>query len=196
MNRTLKIVSLLSLLALAACGFHLRGSAALPQGMERVHITVNGGGDFQRKLARALLASNVALEDKSGPGVAELHVPAQNFTLQIVTVNGAAQVTEFAVHYHVVFTATDSNGKTIVPNESINLQREFSYDSGQPIGTQAQMEQIQSSLIDDSVQALLFRLQAVAKHGQEAATKAVGTMPASSSTTQEQPQYSPSSTVN
>jgi LPS-assembly lipoprotein len=196
MNRTLKLVSLLSVLALAACGFHLRGSAALPKGMERVHITVGGGGDFQRKLARALLASNVTLEDKSGPGIAELHVPAQNFTMQILTVNGAAQVTEFAVHYHVVFTATDSNGKTIVPTEAIDLQREFSYDAGQPVGTQAQVEQIQGSLIDDSVQAVLFRLQAVAKHGAEAASKAAGTLPSSASTTQEPPQYSPSPTIN
>ncbi|HTV85719.1 MAG TPA: LPS assembly lipoprotein LptE [Dyella sp.] len=192
MNHTLKIVSLLPLLALAACGFHLRGSAALPKGMERVHLTVGGGGDFQRKLARALLASNVVLEDKPGPGIAELHVPAQNFTMQILTVNGAAQVTEFAVHYHVMFTATDSNGATLVPVENIDLQREFSYDAGQPVGTAAQVEQIQASLIDDSVQALLFRLQAVARHGKEAAIKAVGTQPSSASSTPEPPQYSPS----
>jgi LPS-assembly lipoprotein len=192
MNRMLKIVSLLPVLVLAACGFHLRGSAALPKGMERVHLTVSGGGDFQRKLARALLASNVVLEDKSGPGIAELHVPAQNFTLQILTVNGVAQVTEFAVHYHVVFTATDANGKTLVAAQAIDLQREYSYEAGQPVGNQSQVEQIQGSLIDDSVQAVLFRLQAVAKHGEEAASKATGSLPATASTTQEPPQYSPS----
>jgi LPS-assembly lipoprotein len=192
MNRTLKIFSLLSVLALAACGFHLRGSAALPKGMERVHLTVGGGGDFQRKLARALVASNVTLEDKSGPGIAELHVPSQNFTVQILTVNGAAQVTEFAVHYRLVFTATDSEDKTIVPSESINLQREFSYISSQVVGTQSQMEEIQGSLIDDAVQAVLFRLEAVAKHGEAAAAKAAGPLPAGASTVQEPPQYSPS----
>lgn len=192
MNRTLKIFSLLSVLALAACGFHLRGSAALPKGMERVHLTVGGGGDFQRKLARALVASNVTLEDKSGPGIAELHVPAQNFTVQILTVNGAAQVTEFAVHFHVVFSATDAEDKTIVPSESINLQREFSYISSQVVGTQSQMEEIQGSLIDDAVQAVLFRLEAVAKHGEAAAAKAAGPLPAGASTVQEPPQYSPS----
>jgi LPS-assembly lipoprotein len=188
-HRMLKIVSLLSMLALAACGFHLRGSAALPQGMERVHITVGGNGDFQRKLARALLASNVKLEDKPGPGIAELHVPAQNFSIQTLTINGAAQVTEFAVRYHVAFTATDPNGKVLVPMETIDLQREYSYDASQPVGTQSQMEQIQSSLIDDSIQALLFRLQAVAKHGEAAAAKAAGPLPAGASTTQQPTQY-------
>ena len=191
MNRMLKPFVLLSVLALAACGFHLRGSAALPQGMQRVHLTVGGGGDFQRKLARALLASDVTLEDKSGPGIAELHVPAQNFTVQSLTINGAAQVTEFAVRFHVVFTATDPNGKLIAPSQSIDLQREYSYDASQPVGTQSQMEQIQDSLIDDAIQAVLFRLQAIAKNGEKAAANAVGPLPANASTVQAQPQYSP-----
>jgi LPS-assembly lipoprotein len=189
MRNSLKIFSLLSVLALAACGFHLRGSAALPKGMERVHLTVGGGGDFQRKLARALLASNVVVEDNPGPGISELHVPAQNFSVQSLTVNGVAQVTEFAVRYHVAFTASDAKGNTIVPMESMDFQREYSYQANQPVGTQSQMEQIQGSLIDDAVQALLFRLQAVAKHGEEAAAKAAGPLPADASTTQQPTQY-------
>lgn len=191
MNRMLKLFALLPVLALAGCGFHLRGSAALPPGMQRVHLTVGGAGDFQRKLARALLASNVTLEDKSGPGIAELHVPAQNFTVQSLTINGVAQVTEFAVRFHVVFTATNPEGKVIVPDQAIDLQREFSYDASQPVGTQSQMEQIQGSLIDDAIQALLFRLQAVAKNGETAAANAVGPLPANASTTQAPPQYMP-----
>lgn len=191
MNRMLKLFALLPVLVLAGCGFHLRGSAALPPGMQRVHLTVGGAGDFQRKLARALLASNVTLEDKSGPGIAELHVPAQNFTVQSLTINGAAQVTEFAVRFHVVFTATNPEGKVIVPDQAIDLQREFSYDASQPVGTQSQMEQIQGSLIDDAIQALLFRLQAVAKNGETAAANAVGPLPANASTTQAPPQYMP-----
>ena len=193
-RRSLKLIALLPMLALAACGFHLRGSAAMPNGMQRVHLTVGGGGDFQRKLARALLASNVALEDKGGPGIAELRVPAQNFTVQSLTINGAAQVTEFAVRFHVVFTATDSEGKVIAPEQAIDLQREYSYDASQPVGTQSQMEQIQGSLVDDAIQAVLFRLQAVAKHGEEAAAKAVGPMPANASSTQQPPQYTPPAT--
>jgi LPS-assembly lipoprotein len=196
MNRWLKPIALLPMLALAGCGFHLRGSAAMPKGMERVHITVGGGGDFQRKLARALLASNVTLEEKSGPGIAELHVPAQNVSVQSLTINGAAQVTEFAVRLHVVFNATDADGKTIAAPQTIDMQREYSYDASQPVGTQSQVEQIQDSLIDDAVQALLFRLQAIAKNGETAAAQAVGPLPANAATTQQPPQYMPTPVGN
>jgi LPS-assembly lipoprotein len=197
MNRLLKPLLLLPVLALVACGFHLRGSAALPTGMERVHLTVSGGGDLQRKIARALLASNVTVEKDSGTGIAELHVPVQGFSIQVLTVNGVAQVTEYAVHYHVLFNAQDGTGKSIVPGESIDLQREYSYNAGQPVGTQAQVEAIQDSLVDDMVQAILFRLQAVRKHGEEAAVKAAGTAaPASAaSTMNSSPQAIPSTTI-
>jgi hypothetical protein len=76
--------------------------------------------------------------------------------------------------------------------KAIDLQREYSYNAGQPVGTQAQVEAIQDSLVDDMVQAILFRLQAVRKHGEEAAVKAAGTAaPASAaSTMNSSPQYS------
>jgi LPS-assembly lipoprotein len=97
----------------------------------------------------------------------------------------------------VLFSAQDGAGKTIIPGESIDLQREYSYNAGQPVGTQAQVEAIQSSLIDDMVQAILFRLQAVRKHGEEAAVKAAGTAaPASAaSTINSSPQAIPSTTI-
>ncbi len=38
---------LISTLALAACGFHLRQSAALPPSMQRVHLNVGGGGNLR-----------------------------------------------------------------------------------------------------------------------------------------------------
>ena len=177
MNR-MHVLLLCSALALTACGFHLRGSAALPAGMQRVHLTVNGGGDLQRKLARALLASNVTVEDESGTGIAELHVTTAAFSTQMLTVSGYAQVTEYAVHYHVAFNAIDSGGKSLIPNEGFDMQREYSYIAGQPVGSQAQVEAIEGSLIDDAVQAILFRLQAVAKNGEKAAAKAAGATPA------------------
>ena len=62
-------------LALGACGFHLRENATLPPEMQRVHLTVNGGGELERHLARALQTSGVTVEDDSGAGIAELRVP-------------------------------------------------------------------------------------------------------------------------
>jgi LPS-assembly lipoprotein len=155
---------LVSVLALAACGFHLRQSAALPASMQHVHLVVDGRGDLQRNLARALEGSGVTLEDESGPGIAELKVPVAAFRTDMLSVSGYARVTEYAVHYQVEFLVTDHAGQVLVPSQRIDMSREYSYDATNPVGDTTQVEEIQRSLNDDMVQAILFRLQAAGKH--------------------------------
>lgn len=165
MSRMIKIsLVLVCALALSACGFHLRQSAALPDSMKRVHLTVSGGGvDLQRDLARALESSGSTVEEKPGAGIAELKVPVAAFSTDTLTVSGTARVTEYSVHYQVQFTVNDGAGATIIAPQTIVMSRDFSYDATNTIGTTAQVEEIQRSLNDDMVQAIMFRLEAAAK---------------------------------
>ncbi|TPG10764.1 hypothetical protein EAH75_07410 [Rhodanobacter glycinis] len=152
-------------LALSACGFHLRANAALPPQMQRVHLTVNGGGDFQRRLTRALETSGVTVEDDSGAGIAELRVPVAAFGTDTLSAGGYVRITEYAVRYQVQFDVTDAAGNTLVPHQRIDMSREYSYDASNTVGNASQVQEIQRSLNDDMVQAILFRLQAASKHG-------------------------------
>ncbi|HEX7816966.1 LPS assembly lipoprotein LptE [Dyella sp.] len=166
MSRMSKALLLLSLLALTACGFHLRRNASLPPSMQRVHVT--GTGDLQRSLSRTLASSGITVEDHAGAGIAELNIPVAAFSVDTLTVGGDARVTEFAVHYNVQFSVNDMNALPILPPQTINMSREFSYDAFNTIGNQSQIDEIERSLVDDMVQAILFRLQAATKHMQQA----------------------------
>jgi LPS-assembly lipoprotein len=159
-------VSLLltSLLALAACGFHLRENAALPPQMQRVHLNVTGNDDFPRMLARALEVSGVTVEDNSGPGIAELNVPTATFASESLSNGGYVRITEYAVRYHVQFDVTDAESRPLVPMQRIDMSREYSYDASDTVGNASQVDEIQHSLKTDMVQAILFRLQAAGKH--------------------------------
>lgn len=164
MNRLLRASLLVSTLALAACGFHLRQSAALPASMQRMHLSVSGGGDLQRNLARALEGSGVAVVDEGGSGIAELKIPVAQFSTDTLSVSGGARVTEYTVRYQVRFDVEDGVGQVLVPQQRIDMSRDYSYDATNTIGNQAQVEEIQRSLNDDMVQAILFRLQAAGRH--------------------------------
>ena len=90
-----------SVVALAACGFHLRQNVKLPDSIQTVHLTVSGGGDFLRMLARELEVGGVDVKDEGGPGIAEVRVPVASFTTDTLTAGGYARITEYAVHYRV-----------------------------------------------------------------------------------------------
>ena len=164
MNPLFRAPLLVCTLALSACGFHLRQSAALPASMQHLHLSVNGGGDLQRNLARAIEDAGVTLEDQGGPGVAELKVPVAQFGTDMLSVSGGARVTEFTVRYQVRFEVDDSSGQPLVAQQRIDMSRDYSYDATNTVGNSAQVEEIQRSLNDDMVQAILFRLQAAGRH--------------------------------
>ena len=171
---TLVLVGLL-VCALAGCGFHLRENATLPPAMKRVHLTVSGAGEFQRHLARALQTSGATIEDESGPGIAELNVPVASFATESLTRGGYVRITEQAVRFQVTFNVAGPGGQTIEPSQTINMQREYSYDAADATGNANQVTQIEKSLQDDMVQSILFRLQAAGKRDIAAPTSASST---------------------
>lgn len=154
---------LVSTLALAACGFHLRENVKLPASIQKLHIAT-GVGDFQRMLARSLELAGVEVKDESGTGIAELRVPVAAFSTDTLTAGGYSRITEYAVRYNVQFSVIDGFGNVVIPPQTIMMQREYSYDSTNTIGNTSEVTEIQRSLNEDMVQAILFRLQAATKH--------------------------------
>jgi LPS-assembly lipoprotein len=164
-SRSLRIALVSAAVALvSACGFHLRHSAALPPGMKKIHLSVAGGGKLERELNRALENSNAEIVDKPATDAAELAVTSNTFRTDSLTVSGTARVTEYAVRYHVDFNVKAADGTIIIPSQSVDMSREFSYDATNTIGTASQTEELQRSLIGDMVQSILFRLQAAGAH--------------------------------
>ena len=156
--RTAGIV--LVVLLLAACGFHLRQSVALPPEMQRVVVHVDGDAVLQRQLAVALKAAGASVEEDGGAGIAELAVPVARFDTRALTVNGYATVSEYTVTYHVEFHVIGADGQPLLTTSALDMSREFTYDRSQALGTATREEQIRKSLVDDMVQAILRRVQA------------------------------------
>lgn len=161
---------LASAIALGACGFHLRENVKLPASIQKVHIDMPAGSDFQRMLARALTVAGADVEKEGGPGIAEVRVPVANFGTDTLTAGGYVRITEYAVNYQVQFSVLDADGNLLIPNQRIDMQREYSYDASNTIGNASEVAEIQRSLNEDMVQAILFRLQAASKHQMAAAS--------------------------
>ena len=166
---------------LSACGFHLRGSAALPAVMQQqVYLQVSGGGEFPRSLAATLRASKVHVLDTSTPGVATLSVPVAGFSSRMLTSGAVQRVGEYVVGFNVQFTLTDANGKTVIPMQTISLSHEFAIDQTQFSAISSETEAIQRSLVREMTDAVMRRLEAQAKLVTPAATASTG-VPASAS---------------
>lgn len=159
-----RLVVVLTLVCLlAACGFHLRRNADLPDGMEKVHLSVAGNRDFKRSLSRSLLAGGTDVVERKGPDVARMHVTDAGFRQNALTVTGQGRINEYAVYFRVAFNVKDADGNVIVKPQKAEMSRNFTYDASDSKGRTAQIEALKKSLIKNMVRSVISRLQAAGK---------------------------------
>jgi LPS-assembly lipoprotein len=158
--------ALLALLALplAACGFHLRREAQLPSSMQRMQIEIaDASSALAKGLAKALPRSGVQVVDAAGTDVAVMKISANTLSTDVLSVGGNARATEYALRYHVEFAVDDAGGTAIVPKQTIELSRDFTFDASQALGVAAETDLLSKELQQDMVQAILRRIEAQSK---------------------------------
>jgi LPS-assembly lipoprotein len=149
---------------LTGCGFHLRKEAQLPASMQRVHIEIaDASGALAKDLAKALPRSGAQVVDKVEPGVAVMKISANALSTDVLSVGGTARANEYALRYHVEFSVEDAAGTAMLPKQTIELSREFTFDATQALGVASETDLLGKELERDMVQTILRRLEALAK---------------------------------
>jgi LPS-assembly lipoprotein len=161
----LRLAGLGALLAMiGGCGFHLRQEAALPASMQRVHVAiVDRFSPLARDLEKALARSGADVVETVGPGVAVLRVSVNSVSTDVQSVSGRGRANEYVIRHHVEFDVEDAAGTVLLPNQAIELSRDFTFDATQALGVAAEEDVLKQELERDMVQAVLRRLEVLAR---------------------------------
>lgn len=150
---------------LAACGFHLRGEAQLPAGMQRISIE---GADplnpLGRDLRKALVRSGAQVVEQAGQASSVLRIGNNRITTDVLSVGGNARASEYTMRYNVEFDVVDIQGVNLLPKQVIELTRDFTFDANQALGIAAEQDLLTQELQRDMVQSILRRIEAM-PHG-------------------------------
>ncbi|MEO7431486.1 MAG: LPS assembly lipoprotein LptE [Dokdonella sp.] len=149
---------------LQGCGFHLRKEAQLPAAMQRVHIEIADlNNALGKDLSKALARSGAQVVENAEAGVAVLKIPVNTLSTDVLSVGGTARANEYALRYHVEFSVQGGDGTVVVPKQTIELSREFTFDATQALGVASETDLLSKELERDMVQTILRRLEALGK---------------------------------
>jgi LPS-assembly lipoprotein len=153
-----------AVLLLAGCGFHLREQAQLPASLQRIHLEIADPGSLlHRDLPDALQRSGASVEENAGPGIATLRIPVSTLAPETLSVGASARVREYTMRYRVELEAVDAAGTVVMPRQTIDLTRDYTFDETQALGVAAQEDELRKQLQRDMVQAILRRLEALGR---------------------------------
>ena len=152
------------LLAVAGCGFHLRGSGALPAEMSVTFIkSTRPYGSLVDDFAAALRVHDVQVTEVRGDATAVLTIIKDDYEREVLSVNTAGKVLEFELRQTIRFSVMTGDGLPLIEDQSVSLSRAYLYSSTDVLGKQREETVVRQTLQKNLVNLAMLRIEAAAR---------------------------------
>ena len=160
----MRIFVLLLTLVLSACGFQLRGSYNLP--WETLHISgLPENNELYFQIKRGVESGSLTkISTDAKQASASLAILRNEQLKSILSLSGKGLVREFQLTRTFVYRVVDAQGKELLPQSQIILQRDMTFDDERIFAKEAEEAIIWREMQQDLVQQLLRRLAARSRH--------------------------------
>lgn len=160
MKNATRILLLAMLLALGACGFHLRGSNLKDVGFpfKSLYLKAPAETPFVIDLRRVLATNKVTLMPTADKADLVLEVVSEQNLKQILSLSGAGRVQEYQLFYRISLRAYDDKQNDWLPPDEILLSRILPYDDAQVLAKQQEEEMLYKDMRSDALAQTIRRL--------------------------------------
>lgn len=143
---------------LSGCGFQLQTRAELPEEMQLTYLEVQDPySQFARRLETHLEQSGVQVTTEP-EGAALLVVPLNQTRKEIQSIGDNARVREFLIRHMVQFRLLDSDGNVLVPLQSFEQSRVYSFNEQDILAAEREDEFLRNDLSDSLARMVVRRL--------------------------------------
>lgn len=161
-----RVLILIATLALAGCGFHLRERIALPADAPPILVVSSTPySPLVNLLERTLRNAGAAVaEDGAGnAGVLRLEVLSERWGDLPIAIDERGRAQEFSLRYATVFTAVLADGTVVVPQQAVELARDYVSPPEDATGTSTEREILADELRREMAASILRRLDSVVR---------------------------------
>ncbi len=151
---------------LSGCGFHLRNALSLPSDLGPVRVVATDPySDLAENLAEGLeRAGAQAPTAGATDGIATLQVISEQWADTPISHDQFGRAQEFSLRYAVVFSMRRADDSVVVPQQAVELARDYLAPAVDSIGKASERELLVRELRRDMAAAILRRIDAATKH--------------------------------
>ena len=152
-------------LALSACGFHLRDALLLPQDLGPLRVvSPDPYSPLAQSLSEALTRAGAkpAVEGAAGD-VATLRVVSERWGNTPLSVDQFGRAQEYTLRYAVIFRLNRADGSDLVPQQAIELSRDYIFVPTNASGAEGEREILTKELRREMVASILRRIDAASR---------------------------------
>lgn len=169
---------------MTGCGFYLRGRLTLPPDFTEVRVQSSTPYSTLAKILRQMIrASNIpVVEDdeaiNKGIVVGQLNILSERWGDLPIAIDDHGRVQEYSVRFATLFTLIDAKNAVIVPQQMIELSRDYLSPPQDATGTETEREILANELRKEMAASILRRVDSVVRHRLQAALPMARQLPA------------------
>lgn len=155
-------------LLLSNCGFHLRGQGdtALPPSLSTMRVEIAGSRKENDPLLLEMqdalrVHGRVNVQDHGD--VPKLVLEREATSTATLSVSGTGKAREYGVKYEISFHLLNGAGKEIMSSQTIQLQRDYTFDPLNVIAKETEEEKLRHEMRRDAMYQIVRRLARAAK---------------------------------
>jgi LPS-assembly lipoprotein len=154
-------LSILAMSVLSACGWRLRGKIDLPY--KSILISGNLTQELRDDLDMMFRVNDIQIVQNVQKAELVLEIISEQNARQVLSYNGAGQITAYRIISRVVFRAFDPNGIELIPEADIYLTRDIDFNQSNIQAFDQQVADFVKIMRMDIVSQLMRRLASIKK---------------------------------
>ncbi|UCV29074.1 LPS-assembly lipoprotein LptE [Ferribacterium limneticum] len=157
-----QLLALILALALAGCGFHLRGVGSGNLPYKTMYISLPDTADVNIWLQRYIKASGstTIVEDAKSADAIFQQVSDQR-QKAILSVNAQGRVREYRLQLDYRFRVVNQKGQVLIPPNEINLTRDITFDDSNVLAKDLEEGLLWRDMNNDLVNQIMRRLSVI-----------------------------------
>ena len=154
-------LSILAMGTLSACGWRLRGKVDLPY--KNILISGNLTQQLRDDLDMMFRVNDIQIVKAAKDAELILEIISEQNARQVLSYNGAGQITAYRIISRVVFRAFDQNGIELMPESDIYLTRDIDFNQADVQSFDLLVAEYVKNMRFDIVNQLMRRLASIKK---------------------------------
>ena len=153
---------LASAILLQGCGWHLRGSQALPPELQSLHLqTASDSSKFSRSLKRSLKAMDISLADSTSGAPYTLSVSEITQKKRTLSTTRSAKVAEYELTSTITYAIHTREGEQLTAPSQLGIEKTYLYNSNNAVSSFEEESLLRQEMQRELVQQLIRRYRAI-----------------------------------
>jgi LPS-assembly lipoprotein len=153
---------LISLLFISACGYHLRGSIDLPEGLKAIYLQ-NSSNQLRKSFKQTLKSIDGKLVETQKESGITIQIVKEHLENRVLSLSNTGRINEVELVYSLHFMMLNKKGKPLKEKQEIIIRRDYFNDQGDVLAKNNEDQTIRTEMYDQAVQSIIQRARVALK---------------------------------